>query len=409
MQDAKHANIQEGEMESLIWTDLAPSMQMAIGLLNALASFCFVLTLGWDHKMWYVALIVPLCVCLASSICMVNLVQRMAWQGAAALSAIAGLILLAFGWYLMPDFTLLYVITLFGILGSLILCLNYIWRIDVGDAAAFNLRIFSALVLFSILLYMYLLSAMELELQLYSVVLYIFVTSLILIISQLAIARRIQAQSSQLKQSNLHLVGSGILTIAAIFIAIGPLATVLLLLFAGIVMGFIFLPLFMPIANLVYHILDSLNTSHRAPLQLGKKHALTNHANPPYTQPHMAVNWILWVVIVAVLFIVMFIFILRSKKKYSEIEVQEVVEMGGTVIVRDKQIDSFQLLDTKDPVRRRYQLRLKRWHDHGFTLGKAESSRELLNRISSDEKQHEDESLTQAYETARYGQPPDQA
>lgn len=392
------------QVQGCEWTDIEPRVRFYVGGLNGLAGFFVATTFGWSHRAWFAGLLIPCIACLLAGIVMTSLLKRAGWQRALVTSIAVGLVFLIFGAVIMHIPLGLTIITAFCLFIASGLALPYTLQVDVGDACVINLRLFTAISVVGIVIYV-LNNAFATDVRNPLTIGYTLVMAIGLIAAELLFARHVQSISTRLSQKSLRYAGAGVLTLAALAAGLGPFALVLGAFVAAVILSAVLIPILFPLISFLvgrFHRLHG-TLSQTAPLPPSQPHPTTLNAGFHATHE----TWFIWSAFLVVLFGFGIWLLLRNRKKNSELEKNGDVQVAPVSIQRDSQIDVFRLEQTLQPIRKAYQRRLLQLHHQGLTIGKAESPRELLRRLPGSERTETDDSLTQAYERVRYGEEAD--
>ncbi|MFB5192054.1 DUF4129 domain-containing protein [Alicyclobacillus fastidiosus] len=389
---------------SCLWRDLSVTAQTWTGILNGLAGFYFAVTFSWAHQSWPVYLLVPFICCICTAVAMTAILRLAPWRNSLLLATVVDVVLLGALELVFRAPVGMVIATLFGAVGSAALALVYVLQADVGDGCIFNLRILTALAIVGVAIYL-INDVSSAAARSPSFILFMVVMSIGLLLGELGLARHVQAKSTGLAQRAVLYSGAGVLTLAALVGGLGPIAAGAAILVVLAALAFVITPVMSPLMQSLFNFLNRVKLRGHAANPLASSPAgnttsqTVTHAK--VTSPTL--QWTVWVILLGIMLACVLVYLLVQRKKERPKPADQ-AKLAPATVKRDRQIDGFQLERTADPTRRAYQKRLQAWHAQGYTIGRAETVRELLSRLPGAELAKDDLTLTQTYERVRYGQ-----
>ncbi|KRW92809.1 hypothetical protein SD51_00450 [Alicyclobacillus tengchongensis] len=385
-----------GEGGYLPWQHVSRGLRVSVSLLHGCAGTLLAATLAWDHKSATLALVFAWLACTTASLTTAGLMHRLRppvslLVGLATATALCVALVVptraGTGW--------MAAIIVSALLASG-LNMTYMFEGDAVHAGARNLRWITGIAAFGAVFYA-LVQARDPAARNAGAVGFTFIFTMGLVIAQMMIIRRAQAEATKLSQRAILYAPLGLAELPRALKHLRPIVRYLL---TGLAIALGMLGL----ASLLMHFVSRLHLAGRSS-QVTPKPPLHSHLPqrlPPVHAWAGGTSWLLWSA-VAICVAIAILWLLRQQRRLAS-DVNEPTAVAIT-IVRRSASEAFRLQATGDPTRKAYQARLRTWHAHGHTIGRADTPRAFAMRLPTDEQQTTDADLLQRYERVRYGRP----
>lgn len=371
---------------------------MAVGVLNGCAGTLFAATLAWDHKSATPAVFFAWLACTAASLATATLMSKLrppvslliGLTAAAVLSAVPFVTIRAgAGWMAA---------TILSALLAAGLNLTYVFEGDAVHAGARNLRWITGISAFGVIFYA-LVQAREPAARHAGAIAFTLVFTVGLVIAQVAIIRRAQAEATQLSQHAILYAPLALVELPRTLKYLRPMVRYWL---TGLAIALGMLGL----ASLLMHFVSHLHLAGRSSPAVPKP-PLHSQLPRPVSPVHAwtgGTSWLIWGT-VSICAAIAILWLLHQQRRL----VSDIGEPNAAVvtIVRRPAEERFRLRTTENETRKEFQARLRTWHTHGHTIGLAETPRAFEQRLPADERLATDAELLRRYENIRYGRPPE--